>query len=793
MSNTLKRPVSPERGYNDMHKRKTDFCTPPRPPRSPLDTNINQTTPSCSTPSNFSNTYIENNRQPIPFNLDEYNLIENTPVQFANNSPLHEEELLLYSMMTLAFPVSPFGKSYAPNKYDTMIRVIYHIIGVKYSNQSIRNYFNRVGTNKAKGVGKTQGICRWVYYKKSTRTFLEQNKHLLTPALQGEQLDETTINTLASELKSHCTHQSETPEPAPNFKLECDLDKEFDTNYVNQVFEITIKPKLTSTWSKYFNKDKNTLHFYQFGKCPGYAEKEIQLTAAGTWSIYLEGKLRSVDLSWTQIPDIVKTCDDLKHLLGTIGSMKVCQGCPFNKYEPLCQTHNPQSQPLFKTRDGTPGAFIDVSMSKNKEKVIRSSKCILFLWQDDSVITPDTCEACKSTNHYLRTKLSRINNKKENADPKMARYDWMSKDELLEVARNSVKEMKYWRQKCQRLDEYRGKMETVGTKTDSDLQAIFKNMYKGVYEKKQVLQNPVCKWTECGKKCDNVEILYEHAKQHIEKNDTATIAPINRRYHCSWETCDKNYSKLKLLHNHLREHTGYAKDELLEVLLKDQATALNTPAKQMRWHPLVIQWCLKMYCKSRSAYEGMRSSGALKLPSGRTLSDYKNFNSPQSGWQSKTIEHMKNKFNNMKAPKHGKLGGLFFDEVKIKEGLVFDSSSWELIGFTDALEEKDQQMGPIDNLATHVLQFFYRSIFFKFDYPCAYFLTKGATAVQINRMFWLGVSLLHSYGFEIMLVCCDGASTNRTFYTMNTNNKSTLNALIHSQINPSFLCLTHLT
>ncbi len=52
---------------------------------------------------------------------------------------------------------------------------------------------------------------------------------------------------------------------------------------------------------------------------------------------------------------------------------------------------------------------------------------------------------------------------------------------------------------------------------------------------------------------------------------------------------------------------------------------------------------------------------------------------------------MKTKFNNMKAPKHGKLGGLFFDEVKINEGLVFDSSSWELIGFTDALEEKDQQ------------------------------------------------------------------------------------------------------
>ena len=60
----------------------------------------------------------------------------------------------------------------------------------------------------------------------------------------------------------------------------------------------------------------------------------------------------------------------------------------------------------------------------------------------------------------------------------------------------------------------------------------------------------------------------------------------------------------------------------------------------------------------------------------------------------------------MKAPKHGKLGGLFFDEVKIKEGLVFDSSTLELIGFTDINEENSQQTKPIDSLATHALQFF---------------------------------------------------------------------------------------
>ena len=241
-------------------------------------------------------------------------------MQFVNNSPLHEEELLLYFMMTLVFPVSAFTKNYVPSKYDTIINIIYQIIGVKYSNQNIRNYFHRVSTNKLKGIGKTEGTCRWVFYKNNVKAFLEVNKHLLTRALQGEHLDEMTINFLVVQLKSHCTQQY----AAHNLvdESECCLNKKFELNYVNQVFELDIMPKLTTKWSKHFNNDKNTLHFYQFGNCPGYAEKEMELTAAGNWSIYLEGKFQSLELSWADIPNRVQTCSDVTYLLDTMGSMK---------------------------------------------------------------------------------------------------------------------------------------------------------------------------------------------------------------------------------------------------------------------------------------------------------------------------------------------------------------------------------------------------------------------------------------------------------------------------------------
>jgi hypothetical protein len=80
---------------------------------------------------------------------------------------------------------------------------------------------------------------------------------------------------------------------------------------------------------------------------------------------------------------------------------------------------------------------------------------------------------------------------------------------------------------------------------------------------------------------------------------------------------------------------------------------------------------------------------------------------------------------------------LFFDEVKIKEGLLFDPSSWELVGFVD-LESIDVAgtENIQDSLATHILQFYFKSVFANFQYPCAYFLTKGISGQMLNRTFW---------------------------------------------------------
>eukprot|EP00731_Ephydatia_muelleri_P004426 Em0002g602a len=54
-------------------------------------------------------------------------------------------------------------------------------------------------------------------------------------------------------------------------------------------------------------------------------------------------------------------------------------------------------------------------------------------------------------------------------------------------------------------------------------------------------------------------------------------------------------------------------------------TASQNSSWHMRWHPLMIRFCLSLRHKSGGAYELLRQSGCIKLPSQRTLQDYTHY------------------------------------------------------------------------------------------------------------------------------------------------------------------------
>ena len=55
---------------------------------------------------------------------------------------------------------------------------------------------------------------------------------------------------------------------------------------------------------------------------------------------------------------------------------------------------------------------------------------------------------------------------------------------------------------------------------------------------------------------------------------------------------------------------------------EQQREALRSSSRQMRWHPTMIKWCLNIKLRSSAAYEAIRDSGFISLPSSCTLQDY---------------------------------------------------------------------------------------------------------------------------------------------------------------------------
>ena len=69
-------------------------------------------------------------------------------------------------------------------------------------------------------------------------------------------------------------------------------------------------------------------------------------------------------------------------------------------------------------------------------------------------------------------------------------------------------------------------------------------------------------------------------------------------------------------------------------------------------------------------------------------------------------------------------------------------------------------------LATHALQFYWLAVADGFKYPVAYFLTKTATATELNEFVLEGLTRLADGGFDVLYLLSDGGSGNRSFFAV---------------------------
>ena len=116
-----------------------------------------------------------------------------------------------------------------------------------------------------------------------------------------------------------------------------------------------------------------------------------------------------------------------------------------------------------------------------------------------------------------------------------------------------------------------------------------------------------------------------------------------------------------------------------------QKKALNKNPRQMRWHPTMIKWCLNIKLKSSGAYESMREF--LTLPSSRTLRDYTHYIKASTGFQPEVAEQLMKEAKLETLKDFEKNVVLVFDEVKIKDSLVYDKHGVRIIDVGDINNE----------------------------------------------------------------------------------------------------------
>ena len=234
-----------------------------------------------------------------------------------------------------------------------------------------------------------------------------------------------------------------------------------------------------------------------------------------------------------------------------------------------------------------------------------------------------------------------------------------------------------------------------------------------------------------------------------------------------------------------KEATQDIKDEsFLKVFWMQQMKAASVKNKcSIRWHPLIIRWALYLHHRSSGAYETLRKSGVLLLPSSRTLRDYRHLSRTSSPGFDTTADKQLLDLLRQSKPKHlAKYVFILIDEVYVKEGLVYNKSTGSLIGFADLggtlqqindYEERLSSGNQSRPLAKTMMVFMVRGVFCDISFPFAQFPMSSAQAHDVFPLLWQVIDRLELNDIHVLGVTADGVSVNRKVFQMHGSSPRT--------------------
>lgn len=149
-------------------------------------------------------------------------------------------------------------------------------------------------------------------------------------------------------------------------------------------------------------------------------------------------------------------------------------------------------------------------------------------------------------------------------------------------------------------------------------------------------------------------------------------------------THDINTDIAELMKDNKDEIEELPEDSLQRILFEQhlQYNVLRNKAS-MRWHPAIIRWCLYIRSKSAKEYDGLRS--CLALPSQGILYNYSNYTETGTGFQSRVTEQLiaTAEKRGLYDEEYRRYVGIIQDEVRIKQDLVYNKHTGELVGYVD--------------------------------------------------------------------------------------------------------------
>ena len=225
--------------------------------------------------------------------------------------------------------------------------------------------------------------------------------------------------------------------------------------------------------------------------------------------------------------------------------------------------------------------------------------------------------------------------------------------------------------------------------------------------------------------------------------------------------------------------------------MQQQKASALTNARSMRWHPLMIKWCLYLRHLSGRAYEMLRESGCITLPSQRTLRDYTHYVRSTTGFSAEVDEQLIEAAKVAKAEEWEKCVVLVMDEKHVKEDLVYDKHSGALIGFVN-LGQTNQHLLQFqkaiegdntdsEELAKTMFTFMVRGLFTRLEFPYAQFPCADVSGELLFDPFWEAVYRLERNGLKVLAATADGASTNRRLIKLHSSKSG---EVVYKVVNP---------